>query len=83
MTSVVALLVTIVSVFALFWFVDTFSEQLNVFRFENQSCSCSSFSDCPYSQSCHRLLGTHVTKVIVISHPMTFLFFISNTIRGY
>jgi hypothetical protein len=59
-TIIVAFLVTVAAVFSLFWFINTFSEpKLNEFRFENQSCSCSSSSACPYSQSCHRLLGTN------------------------
>lgn len=59
-TGIIALSVTIAAVFALFWFINIISEpKLNVSRFENQSCSCSSSSNCPYSQSCHRLLGTH------------------------
>ena len=59
-TIIVALSVTVASVFLLFWFINTFSEpNLNEIGFENQSCTCSSPSTCPYSQSCHRLLGTN------------------------
>ena len=39
-TIIVALSVTVASVFLLFWFINTFSEpNLNEIGFENQSCS--------------------------------------------
>jgi hypothetical protein len=59
-TIIVAFLVTVAAVFLLFLIINTSSEpKLNEFRFENQSCSCSNSNICPYSQSCHRLLGTN------------------------
>jgi hypothetical protein len=59
-TIIVAFLVTVAAVFLLFLFINTSSEpKLNEYRFQNQSCSCSNSNTCPYSQSCHRLLGTN------------------------
>ena len=58
-TVIVALSVTVASVFLLFWFINTFSEPNLEIGFGNQSCTCSSPSTGPYSQSCHRLLGTN------------------------